>query len=517
MRSAVTYILLGALAYSCLASGEFDVNIRSSLNQANPAIAADSNGNFVVVWHSYYQSKSNEIRARLFDSDGSAVSGELAINQTEGGNQKAPAVVMDAAGNFTVVWQGPGDDGDDIWCRRFDANGVAQTNEFIVNSNRVDEQVSCDIALNGSGLHIIVWESNGVPEAGAKAICGQLFDADGNEVGDELILSDGNDIYRFPAIALSNDANAVVVWVKDSATQEVYRRQFFADGNAPPYGSFKVNVSPNLNSLTYPAIAMDSAGNYIIAWDGHPSDHDEDDIYLRPFHFSGAWGDQYKIDDGNDGAQRNPTVVLYDGGEFILLWQGDSEKEQNSSDIYGQRFVMDFEEETEPEKIGDEFLMNTYVYEEQRNTATCGRGDGKYVAVWQSQGQDGSEKGIFGGLGPLTGTADLDGDGFVDFFDYCLISGEWAQQGSDLTGDLINNNAVDGEDIGAFGEQWLSYRYSCADVNVAGGSGIDLRDFAVLARDWGRYGPVDGDIDGNGVVDIRDLQWLLLHWCRSCE
>jgi hypothetical protein len=81
----VTYILLGALAYSCSASGEFDVNIRSSLNQANPAIAADSNGNFVVLWHSYYQSKSNEIRARLFEKDGSAVSGELVINQTEGG------------------------------------------------------------------------------------------------------------------------------------------------------------------------------------------------------------------------------------------------------------------------------------------------------------------------------------------------------------------------------------------------------------------------------------------------
>ena len=88
MRSAVTYILLGALAYSCSASGEFDVNIRSSLNQANPAIAADSNGNFVVVWHSYYQSKSNEIRARLFEKDGSAVSGELVINQTERGQSK---------------------------------------------------------------------------------------------------------------------------------------------------------------------------------------------------------------------------------------------------------------------------------------------------------------------------------------------------------------------------------------------------------------------------------------------
>jgi hypothetical protein len=111
----------------------------------------------------------------------------------------------------------------------------------------------------------------------------------------------------------------------------------------------------------------------------------------------------------------------------------------------------------------------------------------------------------------------LNGDGFADFFDYCVISGEWAQQGSDLTGDLIDDNRLDGEDIGAFGEQWLSYRYSCADVNVAGGSGIDLRDFAVLAGDWGRYGPVDGDIDGNGVVDIRDLQWLVLHWCRSCE
>jgi hypothetical protein len=397
----VTYILLGALAYSCSASGEFDVNIRSSLNQANPAIAADSNGNFVVLWHSYYQSKSNEIRARLFEKDGSAVSGELVINQTEGGNQKAPAVVMDGAGDFIVVWQGPGEDGNDIWCRRFDANGVAQTNEFIVNSNRVDKQVSPDIAMNSSGLHMIVWESNGVPEAGDKAICGQLFDADGNEVGGELVLSDGNDRYRFPAAALSDAGKAVVVWVRDSATQQVWRRQFVADGNAPVLGSVKVNDSLNFNSLTRPVIAMDSAGNYVIAWDEHPTDHDEDDIYFRAYLESGAWQEQCRVNDGNDGAQWYPALVLHDDGELVLLWEGDSQDEKTKRDIFGQRFFVEFGHVAEPVRIGDEFQFNTYIYEDQRNADVCGNSDGTYVAVWQSEGQDGSDGGIFGGLGPL--------------------------------------------------------------------------------------------------------------------
>jgi hypothetical protein len=517
LRSAARYILAAVLVFTSQAGADFPVNVRTSLNQANPAVAADPNGNFVVVWHSYYQDNSNEIIARLFSKEGLPLGDEFRINQTRTGNQKEPAVAMDAAGNFMVLWQGPGDDGDDIWCRRFDAGGAAITDEFIVNTSRTDDQLSPEIAMNSFGRHIIVWESNSVPHPGARAICGQIFDSNDSKVGGELVLSDGNDICRYPAVALGSDANAVVVWVKGSAAREVRRRRFIADGNAPSLGSFKVNDSPNFNSLTRPAVAMDPAGNFVIAWDGHPSDHDQDDIYLRPYHPTGAGNMQYQVNDGNDGAQRYPAMALYDGGQLLILWEGDSGDNNSKQDIFGRRLLVSFTHLGEPVKIGDEFRLNTYLYQDQQNIAVTGRSDKTFVGAWHSESQDGSDKGIFAAIGPVIGTADLDGDGFVDFMDFSGLGSQWKRQGGGLAGNLVNDNEVDLKDIAAFCEQWLTYRYPCEQTDISGEGGIDFRDFSILAAGWRNYGPADGDIDGNGVIDGHDLQWLTLHWARSCE
>ena len=60
--------LILLLASTCY--GEFQVNVRTSNKQTDPDIAADANGNFVVVWRSYFSDKSGEIYGRRFDSDG---------------------------------------------------------------------------------------------------------------------------------------------------------------------------------------------------------------------------------------------------------------------------------------------------------------------------------------------------------------------------------------------------------------------------------------------------------------
>jgi hypothetical protein len=509
--------LLAAAAILTSAGGDLPVNVRTSLNQANPAIAIQPGGNFIIVWQSYYQNKSNEIRARLFSNDGIALTGELEINQTQPGNQKEPAVAADANGNFIILWQGPGDDGNDIWCRKFDANGLPDTNEFIVNINKTDEQLNPEIAINNFGRYIIVWESKSVPHPGAEAICGRIFDNDGSGIGGELVLSDGNDIFRSPAVALSNDAKAVVVWLRDSATQEVRRRQFPADGNAPVNLSVKVNDPPNFNSLTRPAIAMDSEGNYVIAWDGNHTDHDQDDIYLKPFHSTGDNNLQYQVNVGNDGAQRNPVMILYDDHELLVLWEGDSGDENNKMDIFGRRLLVSFTQTGEPIKIGDELRLNKYLYQDQQNIAVSGGSDKKFVGAWQSEEQDTSLKGIFAALGPVVGTADLNGNGFVDFTDFSSFAAGWFRQGSSSPGNLFNDNQVDLNDAAVFCEQWLEYRYPCEQVNLDGDGGVDFRDFSILASGWFNYGPADGDIDGNGAVDLYDLQWLTLHWSAGCE
>jgi len=102
-RTLLAYLVITSI-FASVSDAEFQVNTRTSRNQANAAIAADENGNFVVVWSSWFVSKSNEIRGQRFAANGTPVEGEFEINTTQPGNQKEPSVAMDAEGNFVVVW-----------------------------------------------------------------------------------------------------------------------------------------------------------------------------------------------------------------------------------------------------------------------------------------------------------------------------------------------------------------------------------------------------------------------------
>jgi hypothetical protein len=82
-------------------------------SQNGPWVAEDSQGRSLVVWTSVNQDGSGEgVFGRLFDASGNPIGDERQINTTAGGNQRAPQVASDGNGNFIVVWQSEGQDGD---------------------------------------------------------------------------------------------------------------------------------------------------------------------------------------------------------------------------------------------------------------------------------------------------------------------------------------------------------------------------------------------------------------------
>jgi len=511
-------VILSILASSSVA--EFRVNSYTTSFQRDVDIAMDAAGSFVVVWDSYGQDgDSGGIFGQRFGADGNSIGSEFQINTGTTGNQKVPAVAMNAVGNFVVVWRGPGEDQNDIFAQRFDANGQVIGDEFQVNSNTVDEQLCPSVAMDNDGKFIIVWESVNTPQEGMRAICAQSYDSSGQPLGSQIRVNDQNCACRYPDVALSNSGQAIVVWIEQSATHSIWSRHFPADGNQPVLLSKKINESPNFTSLTRPSIYIDSAGNYIIAWDGHSQNHNEDDVYIRSYHWTHApWHDQYLASNTEPGAQRNPTVAMNDTGEFVVLWEGDSNIEGMKRDISGQRFAIQFDWPAEPNRLGDQFRVNTYIVDEQRYPAVVIKEDGEFVTVWQSDGQDGSEYGIFGEFGPKKGSAEFTGDGFVNFRDFCVLAEEWRKEGNPLEADLVDDNRIDEQDLEAFCEQWLTPLYECSEVDIDSDGKIDFRDYAFLAGNWLKQGPgFDGDITGNGIVNMADLKALLFHWPQTCE
>jgi hypothetical protein len=87
------------------------------------------------------------------------------------------------------------------------------------------------------------------------------------------------------------------------------------------------------------------------------------------------------------GGQVNAGVAVVRDGSFVVAWEGPRD---GSGDAVGaQRF------NGAGARVGGELQVNTYTLAEQERAAVAAGRDGRFVAVWESYGQDGSSEGVF--------------------------------------------------------------------------------------------------------------------------
>ncbi len=90
------------------AGEEFQVNSSTSGPQQNPSLAVEAGGGFVVAWESWQSSGSDSswysIQGQRHDAAGKAVGGEFQINTHTELIQSQPAVAAETDGGFMVVW-----------------------------------------------------------------------------------------------------------------------------------------------------------------------------------------------------------------------------------------------------------------------------------------------------------------------------------------------------------------------------------------------------------------------------
>jgi hypothetical protein len=511
-RRLLSYLLLMSLLAAASAK-EFQVNTRTSRNQANAAVATDEQGNFAVVWASWFVNKSNEIRGRRFAADGTPIDvNEFEINTSQAGNQKEPGVAMDAGGNFVVTWQGPGQDQNDIFAQRFEPNGQPLGAEFLVNVNTAGRQLHPRIAMSKTGEFVIVWENNAYwPSFDYFEVMFRLYDSNGTPVDTNTanLLSH----CRYPDVAMDRYGNFAIVWMQDDTyhtSNLIMARQYNADGS-PKAGPFEVSTG-EFYAISHPSIAMDGTGHFVVTWEADPCSAQLNDIHARRYHFDGMpLCEQFLVNATTAGTQQYPKVAINSKRKFVIVWSSEKEPNSNEREIFGRRF------DSSSKPIGDEFWVNTYAVGDQKYPDVAIKETAEFVAAWQSYGQDGSEYGIFADIGRAVPCADFTGDWFVNFGDYCIFAKEWLKDQNPLKTDLVDDNKIDQLDLKAFCGQWLRPCYDCNVVDIYTDGKIDFKDYCLWAQGYLQKGPFKGDITGNGTVDLADLKALVFHWAKTCE
>ncbi|GAG90705.1 unnamed protein product, partial [marine sediment metagenome] len=265
-------------------------------------------------------------------------------------------------------------------------------------------------------------------------------------------------------VAMDGNGNFTIVWMQDDDEHPyniIMARRYDAAGQdkADP-----CEVSTGeFFTISHPSIAMGGNGHFVVCWEGHPDSAAEKDIHARRYKFDGSsMSQQFTVNTTTPGVQEYPGVAMNNWREFVIIWDSETSPGSSERDIFGQRYDSLYK------PIGDEFKINTYVVDDQKYPDVAMKENGQFVTVWQSNEQDSSGYGIFGEFGPKICCADFSGNGFVNFRDYCAMAEEWLKNENPLRADLIDDNTIDEQDLGAFCKQWLTPCYECNEVDIKG-------------------------------------------------
>lgn len=358
--------------------GEFQVNTYTPDDQHDPAVASDVLGNFVVVWSSSGQDgDAGSIQAQRYSSDGTALGDELQVNTSTADDQALPRVAVGPGGDFIVLWVTQVEDPwpwSTIEGQRFGSDGLPIGFSFEVGGYSIG--AGPDVAMDAQGNFVVVWDDS-------DSILARRFDADGEAIGNEFAVDLNS--FRFPwapAVAAAADGDFVIVWtIEDGSGFDVVGQRYSSDGSAVGE-EFWVNTYTADHQHTA-AIATWPTGDFVVVWTSS-QDGDGQSIHGQRFGSDATpMGGEFQVNSYTTSSQREPAVAIDPGGAFVVAWSSLGQDGSEWS-VQGQRFRAD------GGAIGGEFQINSSTTSSQRGAEVAVDPSGDFVAVWNSDGQDGS-------------------------------------------------------------------------------------------------------------------------------
>ena len=191
--------------------------------------------------------------------------GEFLVNAYTFGVNVTSAVARDADGDFVVVWVNQSENAGDIKARIFDKSGNPLSSEFTVNTYTSDLQTAPDVAMDADGNFVVVWASNG-QDGDGNGIFARHFEAGSSDGGDEFRVNEvTSSSQTFPAVAMDDEGDFVVAWTSsDGNGNGVFARNFEAGSETGP-SEFQVNQTI-IQEQDNPDVAMDADGDFTITW-----------------------------------------------------------------------------------------------------------------------------------------------------------------------------------------------------------------------------------------------------------
>jgi hypothetical protein len=290
-----------------LTTNDVQVNTFTNNFQINPAITVLNNSNVVVVWSSYNEAGSNsmqDIYGQILSPTGQKVGGEFLVNQFTAFNQRTPSIAALPAGGFIVAWVSEQErvlapslatnatyvtssalprPSIDTYARKFDVNGNALGNEFLVNTD-MNPCAAPAVAVATDGSYLISWTASDLSDpTNSFDIFGRTFtssDSGGSVFRINTHVFGDQYIPRVAALGL----DYLVTWTslgQDGSREGVFG-QFVHSTGSLTGGEFRVNTT-TVNQQMQPCVAADGANQFLVVWSSFTGLPNEFDLFAQRY------------------------------------------------------------------------------------------------------------------------------------------------------------------------------------------------------------------------------------------
>ena len=192
---------------------EFLVNTSVNSLQRNSTIAALPDGGFIISWSdpsaSNLEIPLNDIRAQMFNADGSKAGAEMLVNTTIARDQNSSQITVLADGGFVIAWSDDvrrfGGPPNALGAQVFDANGNKLGGELFLKASQTGESFAPEITALSDGRFVATWQNAGIHA--------QIFNADGSAAGAEVKVETLSSDVKNPTIDTLADGRVIVSWI----------------------------------------------------------------------------------------------------------------------------------------------------------------------------------------------------------------------------------------------------------------------------------------------------------------
>ena len=130
-------------------------------------------------------------------------------------------------------------------------------------------------------------------------------------------------------------------------------------------------------------------GGFVVTWQSNLQDGSGNGIYAQRYDASGtAVGSEFQVNTYAASDQTLPVITGLSDGGFLAVWVSDGQ-DGSGLGIFAQRF------DDAGARLGSEFQVNDYAISHQSEPAVTELSDGTVVVTWNLDGQDGSGAGVY--------------------------------------------------------------------------------------------------------------------------